>query len=68
MENPSTIVVSIVGVANVIAIGSLIFQAGGLVSKVKTLASDVEKLIESFSELDKKVARLEVLIGRHHEP
>lgn len=68
MDNTPTVIISIVGVANIIAIGSLVFQAGGLVTKVKTLTIDVENMILEVTNLRLKVVRLESMIERRRFP
>ena len=68
MDNPDTVVLSVVGISNVVVLGSLVFAAGGLVTKVKTLVIDVEVLLKEMGEIKLKVARLELLIERRKFP
>lgn len=58
------IVISAIGVANIITIGTLVFQAGGLVAQVRALTTDVESLLEHFTELSQKVAKMEAMLER----
>lgn len=64
MEGSNTVIISVVGIANVVTIGSLVFAAGGLYSKVKTLVVDVEKQTEELTVIRMKIVRLESMTER----
>ena len=55
-------VMTFIGMANFLVIGALVFQAGGLVSRIKTLATDVEQMTVEVTNLRMKFVRLESIM------